>query len=86
MSLRSCLGKPVRWLRAGYPRRNPHHGYMPLLALMPSKTANLENLAPTGEPAALRVPRPRTAGVPPAAAPPGDHAASTRRRHLRAVG
>jgi hypothetical protein len=31
------LTRPVTWLRAGYPRHAPEHGYIPLIALMPAK-------------------------------------------------
>lgn len=43
MSLPSCLTKVVRWLRAGYPQGAPAHGYNPLMALMPSTAAEIEN-------------------------------------------
>ena len=48
MSVRSWLSKPVRWLQAGYPHRAPRHGYVPLLALMPSKS-EVENLPEASE-------------------------------------
>jgi hypothetical protein len=44
MPLSSYLTKPLGWLRAGYSARAPCHGYVPLLALMPSPAAR------TGDP------------------------------------
>jgi hypothetical protein len=43
MSLSSYLTKPFGWLRAGYPARTPRHGYVPLIALMPSPAAQTDN-------------------------------------------
>jgi hypothetical protein len=48
MALPSRLTKVVSWLRAGYPRRAPRHGYVPVMALMPGKAANLEKLPGAG--------------------------------------
>jgi hypothetical protein len=42
MSLLSRLTRAVRWLRAGYPQQAPRRGYVPLIALMPTKTAENE--------------------------------------------
>ncbi len=50
MSLPSRLTKAVRWLRAGYPQGAPRHGYLPLVALMPSKAAEIENKLSADEP------------------------------------
>jgi hypothetical protein len=36
MSLSSSLTRPLRWLRTGYPEEAPRHGYIPLIALVPS--------------------------------------------------
>lgn len=36
MSLSLYLTKARRWLRAGYPVGAPRHGYVPLIALMPT--------------------------------------------------
>ncbi len=49
MSLPSWLSKLVRWLRAGYPQGAPRHSYVPLLALMPSKAVEVEDLRQAGE-------------------------------------
>ena len=38
-SLRTNLARPVTWLRAGYPKNAPEHGYVPLIALMPAASA-----------------------------------------------
>ena len=43
MSLSSYLARPLRWLRAGYPAGAPRHGYVPLIALMPSPAAQMED-------------------------------------------
>jgi hypothetical protein len=43
MSLSSYLTKPLGWLRAGYPARAPRHGYLPLIALMPSPATQSED-------------------------------------------
>jgi hypothetical protein len=43
MSLSSYLTKPLGWLRAGCSARAPRHGYVPLLALMPSPAAQTED-------------------------------------------
>ena len=58
MPLSSYLTKPLRWLRAGYPKGAPPHGHVPLIALMPSPAAQLEDLLHTGE---LPVPLPHPA-------------------------
>jgi Protein of unknown function (DUF3349) len=39
MSLPSYLTRPLTWLRAGYPSGAPRHGYVPLIALIPSPAA-----------------------------------------------
>lgn len=39
-SLRTKLARPVTWLRAGYPKNAPAHGYIPLIALMPASSAD----------------------------------------------
>ena len=49
MPLSSYLTKPLRWLRAGYPAQAPPHAYVPLIALMPSPAAQVEDLLHTGE-------------------------------------
>jgi hypothetical protein len=49
MSLSSCLTKPLGWLRAGYSARAPRHGYVPLIALMPSPAAQIEDPRDEGE-------------------------------------
>jgi hypothetical protein len=49
------LSKPVRWLRAGYPQGAPRHGYVPLLALMPSRS-EAENPPEAGEDLVPRIP------------------------------
>ena len=43
------LTRLLRWLRAGYPTGAPPHGHVPLIALMPSPAAQLEDLLHTGE-------------------------------------
>ena len=43
MPLSSYLTKPLRWLRAGYPAQAPPHAYVPLIALMPSPAAQVED-------------------------------------------
>ena len=58
MSVWSWLSKPVRWLRTGYPQRAPHHGYVPLLALVPSRS-EVENLPEAGEDPEPLIPRHR---------------------------
>jgi len=62
MSLPSWLSKPVSWLRAGYPKGAPRHGYAPLLALMPSKAVEAEDLRQAGEGSLPRI-RPHRAGA-----------------------
>jgi len=59
MSLPSWLSKPVRWLRAGYPHGAPRHSYVPLLALMPSKAVEVEDLRQGGEDPLPRICRDR---------------------------
>jgi hypothetical protein len=58
----SYLTKPLRWLRAGYPAGAPRHGYVPLIALMPSPAAQTEDPVDADqqwEPADSRPFRPR---------------------------
>jgi hypothetical protein len=43
MSLSSYLTRPLRWLRAGYPPEASRHGYLPLIALMPSPATQTED-------------------------------------------
>jgi hypothetical protein len=55
MSLSSYLTRPLGWLRAGYSVRTPRHGYVPLIALMPSPAAQTgdsldEDEHPAGNP------------------------------------
>jgi hypothetical protein len=59
MPLSSYLTKPLRWLRADYPSGAPPHGYIPLIALMPSRAAQLEDLLDAGELPALSTTPPR---------------------------
>jgi hypothetical protein len=40
------------------PRGAPRHGYVPLMAVMPGKAADIENLVYADEPPAPRTPRP----------------------------
>ena len=44
MSLPPYLTKALRWLRADDPQGAPRHGYVPLIALMPSPAAQTEDL------------------------------------------
>jgi hypothetical protein len=44
MPLPPYLTKPLRWLRAGYPPEAPPHGHVALIALMPSRAAQPEDL------------------------------------------
>jgi hypothetical protein len=48
LPLPSYLTKPLRWLRAGYPQA-PLHEHVPLIALMSSPPAQLEDLLGPGE-------------------------------------
>ena len=64
MSVRSKLSTSVRWLRAGYPQGAPRHGYVPLLALMPSRS-EVENPPEAGEDPVPRIPRPRAGATGP---------------------
>lgn len=43
MSLSPYLTRPLRWLRASYPSEAPRHGYLPLVALMPSPATQTED-------------------------------------------
>lgn len=43
MSLSLCLTKARRWLRAGYHVGAPHHGYVPLIALMAAPAVQTED-------------------------------------------
>jgi len=61
MPLPSYLTKPLRWLRAGYPSEAPPHGYVPLIVLMPTPAAQLEDLLDAGELPASQLPRPSQA-------------------------
>jgi len=65
MPLSSYLTKPLRWLRAGYPSGAPPHGHVPLIALMPSPAAQLEELLDAGELPALSSPPPQEGDAPP---------------------
>jgi hypothetical protein len=59
MSLSSSLTGPLRWLRTGYPKEAPRHGYIPLIALMPSQATQTQD--PPGavqQPALLTGPHP----------------------------
>ena len=56
MPLSSYLTKPLRWLRAGYPAGAPRHGYVPLIALMPSPAAQAGNLPDGDDPLVLLTP------------------------------
>jgi hypothetical protein len=59
MSLSTYLTRPLRWLRAGYPKAAPRHGYIPLIALMPCPAAQTENPPDAaGQPALRPVPYP----------------------------
>ena len=49
MPLSSYLTRLLRWLRTGYPQGAPPHRHIPLIALMPSPAAQLEDLLHTGE-------------------------------------
>jgi hypothetical protein len=42
--LSSCLTRPLRWLRAGYPARAPRYGHVPLIALMSGPAPQPGNL------------------------------------------
>ena len=55
MPLWSYLTKPLRWLRADYPSEAPPHGYVPLIALMPSQALQREDLLDAGELPALSI-------------------------------
>jgi len=65
MPLSSYLTKPLRWLRAGYPSGAPPHGHVPLIALMPSPAAQLEELLDADELPALSSPPPQEGDAPP---------------------
>ena len=65
MPLWSYLTKPLRWLRAGYPSGAPPHGYVPLIALMPSPALQLEDLLDAGELPALSIIPPEEGDKPP---------------------
>ena len=65
MPLSSYLIKPLRWLRVGYPTGAPPHGHIPLIALMPSPAAQLEDLLHTGELPALSTTPPQEGDAPP---------------------
>lgn len=65
MPLSSYLAKLLRWLRAGYPPRAPAHGHVPLMALMPSPAAQLEDLLAAGELPALSATPPQAGDAPP---------------------
>jgi len=58
MPLPPYLTRPRRWLRAGYPPGAPPHGHVPLIALMPSPAAQLEDLLDAGGLPALPATRP----------------------------
>ena len=61
MSLSSYLARLLRWLRAGYPPGAPSHGYVPLIALMPSPATQIQNPPDAAEQPALRT-APQPAG------------------------
>jgi hypothetical protein len=65
MPLSSYLTKPLRWLRVGYPTGAPPHGHIPLIALMPSPAAQLEDLLHTGELPTLSTTPPQEGDAPP---------------------
>ena len=65
MPLSSYLTKPLRWLRAGYPSGAPPHGHIPLIALMPSPAAQLEDLLNADELPALSPTPPQEGDAPP---------------------
>ncbi len=71
MPLSSYLTRLLRWLRAGYPSGAPPHGHVPLIALMPSPAAQLEDLLDADEHPVIV----------PAVAPTGDHISPGRLRH-----
>ena len=43
MPLSPYLTKPLRWLHAGHPAAAPRHGHVPLITLMPSPAAQMED-------------------------------------------
>jgi len=63
MSLMSSLARPLRWLRAGYPRAAPRHGYIPLIALMPGPAIQIQDPPDAAEQPAL-LPAPRAGRYP----------------------
>ena len=65
MPLSSYLTRPLRWLRADYPPGAPPHGYVPLIALMPSPAAQFEDLLDTDELPALSATPPQARDAPP---------------------
>jgi len=59
MPLPSYCTKPLQWLRAGYPPEAPRHGYIPLIALMPSAATQIEDPLDAEEhPVLLSAPHP----------------------------
>ncbi|MGO8730012.1 MAG: DUF3349 domain-containing protein [Streptosporangiaceae bacterium] len=61
----SYLTRLLGWLRAGYPSGAPPHGHVPLIALMPSPAAQLEDLLHAGELPALSTTPPQEGAAPP---------------------
>ena len=55
MSLSSYLARPLRWLRAGYSPGAPRHGYLPLIALMPSPATQTQDPPDSAEQPTLRI-------------------------------
>jgi hypothetical protein len=65
MPLSSFLTRLLGWLRAGYPSEAPPHGYVSLIALMPSPAAQLEDLLDADELPALSTTPPQAGDAPP---------------------